>query len=321
MSVNRARALQVYDPVLTNIARSYRPKGFIESQVLPSIPISLLGGIYPIFDEAYWFGAEVDAEIRDRSPAKEVDFSWSTDPYLAKEYALKVSITELEELQAEPILRLRQNKTTFLSTRMQLLREIRAAALLETIANGGGITSANAATPGTNWDISTATIEADIKTGVLAIYDAIGQAPNKMIIPFKVAYAMAVNPTIRAQLQYQITGRTENANFLEVGGRVLPSVIHGMEVVIPVGAQKNTAREGAAKAITEIWGDDVRLLFANPGAEWGEPTVAYKLVHTAPRVTRWNQVDPDVEYVREMERVAEKVVAPDAGYLLHDLLT
>ena len=38
--------------------------------------------------------------------------------------------------------------------------------------------------------------------------------------------------------------------------------------------------------------------------------------HTAKRVTRWSQVDPDIEYAREQERYDLKVVAPDCGYTI-----
>lgn len=319
MALNRARGLQVIDPFLSGVARRYTPSGFIADRLLPAVPVGKLSGQYPIFTKSFWFANDVDNKIVDRAPAKEVDFEWSLDTFLCEEYALKVSITDLERDQAENELRLESNKTEFLMLRMALAREIRAAALLETTGNGGQITNANTTTPGTNWDQDTATIEADIKGAVLGIYDATGQVPNVIVIPYKVAYAMAIQEDIRNILRYDAAG--SERNFIQLGNRVLPSVIHGMQVIIPQGAQKNTAREGAAESISEIWGDEVRLLQVNPGAGWGTPTVGYRLVHTAPTVTRWRNNDPDIDYIRAMERVDEKLVAPDVAWILRDVLS
>lgn len=315
---NRAlRALQIYDPVLSNFARLYRPSGFIARQLLPVIPIQLLSGQYPTFPQSYWFQLQTDNRVKDRAPAREVDFEWSLESYIAEEFALKVSITDLERAQAHPALRLERNKTEFLTGQMELAHEARVAALLRKTTNGGGLNLG--AAPSINWDQDTATIEADIKTGVLAIYDATGQLPNTIVIPYKVAYAMALQEDIRAILRNDVTG--QGVPFLTLGSRIIPAVIHGMRVLIPQGAQIDSGREGGTSNVSEIWGDDVRLLTVDAGAGWGQPSVAYELRHTPKRVTRWSQVDPDVDYIREMERYDLRVVAPDTGYELSDVLS
>lgn len=318
MTPNRPRALQVYDPILSNVARSYRPAGFIARELAPSIPVQKLSGQYPVFTKRFWFSNDVDNKVVDRAPAKEVDFEWSTEQFLAEEYALKVGWTDLEKEQADPSLRFDISKAELLTLKMELAHEVRVAALLRKVANGGGLNLG--ATPGTNWDQDAATIEADIKAGVLAIYDATGQLPNTIVIPYKVAYAMALQEDIRAILRSDATG--QGVNYLTLGSRIIPTVIAGMKVVIPQGAQIDSANEGAASdSISEIWGDHVRLLKVDTSAGWGVPSVLYDLRHTPKRVTRWSQIDPDVNYIREMERYDLKVVAPDCGYELTALLS
>jgi hypothetical protein len=319
MAANRPRSLQIYDPVLSGLARRYVPRGFIARQLIPSIPVAKLSGLYPVFTKSYWFREHTDNRVSDRAPTREVDFEWSTESYLAEEYGLKVSLSDLEREQADAALRLEMNKTQLLTLQMELSHEIRVAALLNTRDAGGGLDNAMDATPSTNWDQATATIETDIKGGVEAVYDATGLVPNVIVIPFKVAYAMAVQEDIRAILQYNAAGKERN--FIELGNRVLPSVIHGMQVIIPQGAQKDAAKEGGTSSVSEIWGDDVRLLYVDPSAAWGIPSVAYEFRHTPKRVTRWRTTDPDVEYIREMERYDLKVVADQAGYILKDVLS
>ena len=320
MANNRdLRGLQVVDPVLSNLARQYKSKGFIARQLLPSIPTQTMSALYPVFTKAYWFQAPYDRKIKDRAPAREVDFEWSTESYLTEEYALKVSITDKERKQAHPALRLERNKTRFLTHQMEMGYEKEVAELLLTTDDGGQLNAARDSTPSVNWDQATATIEADIKTGVLDVYDTIGIEPNVIVIPFKVAYAIALQEDIRDILSNQKSG--ERHSFLELGGRVLPGVIHGMRVIVPKGVQEDTSNEGGTSSISEVWGDHVRLLLVDPNAEYGEPSVAYRIEYQAKTVTRWRQTDPDVEYVREQEDYDLKVVAPDAGHILRAVLS
>lgn len=320
MATNKPRSLQIYDPVLTGIARRYRSQGFVARQLLPTIGITTLSGQYPVFTKGFWFQQLADNEVTDRTPAKEVDFEWSVDTYLAKEYALKTSWSDLESQQAHESLHFEASKTELLTLQMDLAHEVRVANLLRKVGNSatGGLNLGTA--PSVNWDQDTATIELDIKGGVLAMYDATGMLPNTIVIPYKVAYAMAMQEDVRAILRADATG--QGVSYITLGSRILPSEIHGMKVLIPQGPQIDSANEGNATAsISEIWGDHVRLLYIDQTAAWGQPSVAYLLNHMGRKVTRWRTVDPDVNYIREQERYALKVVAPDCGYELSSLLS
>lgn len=317
MATNAPRSLQVFDPVLTGIARSYRPTGLIARQLLPTIPTAKLSAQYPVFTKEDWLRVP-DNRVQDRAPAHEIDFTWSTETYLCEEYALKVGMTDLERDQAIDPLHFERSKTEFLTNAMELNHEIRVAALLRKVANGGSLNLGTTLVGAGQWDnaaqAATPTIEKDIRSGVLAVHDATaGNAiPNLMVIPFKVAYVMALDPAIRSLLRYDAAGKARD--FIELGNRVLPSVIHGMQVKIVQGPMTDSSNPGGTSTVTEIWGKSVRLLYINPSAGWGIPAVAYNIVHTPKRVTRWRQTDPDIEYVREMERYDLKAVAPDAGY-------
>jgi hypothetical protein len=308
------RDLQIVDAVLTNIARAYKPEGFIYDLVMPTIPVEMDSGKYPVFNG--FFDDDVDNKVSDRAMTPEVDFAWSTDSYYCEDYRLKASITAKEERNTHSVIRLRQTKLEGVLTRMALRRERRAAALLRKTTNGGELNLG--ATPGTNWDTSTA-IESDIMTGALAVRDVTGMVTNTMIIPFKVAYAMALNSTIRSLLRWDVTGEAGQAP-IRLGDRLLPSVIHGHRVII-AGAMRNTANEGGTKSLTDIWGDHVRLIYLPQNAGWGVPSTAYSFKALPEAVDRWQEKDPPVEYVRAWECLDEKVTAPDMGYELTSLLS
>lgn len=316
---NRAGDVQVIDPFLTDVARRYTTDGYIADELLPTIKVALLSGQYPVFDRNYWFATDVDAESSDRGPSNEVDFTWSTEGYVCKQYSLKVSITDLEEAQAETPLRLRKTKTEYLAKRMLHAREIRAANVLDTVSNGGQLDNAMTSTPSVNWDQDTATIETDLKTGKEAIYHQIGRPPNTLVIPHAVAYAMSLQQDIREIISYEMMGGSKDS-MLRLGGRLLPPEIHGMRVVIPE-ALKSAAAEGNSGTLSPIWSDHVRLLYVDKSATWGSPSVGYRIQHTPPEVKKWRTDDPDVEWVRELERVDEKIVSPQAGYVLRSVLS
>jgi hypothetical protein len=316
MAANRPGALQVYDPVLTNVARRYKSDGFVAGQLTLDLPVSTLSSQYPVFGKEYWFRAIEDNEIADdRAPTHEIDFDFDMESFTVKTYGLRVSITDLERQQAITQLRLQKHKTEFLTLQMDILHERRVAAKLRKTTNGGDLNLG--ATPSVNWDQDTATIEADIKTGVLAMRTATGLRPNTIVIPFEVAYAMCLQEDIRALLRADATGA--GVQFLKLGDRILPAVIHGMRVIIP-DVQHATGNEGATVTLTELWGDHVRLLHLGAGA-WGTPSVLYKFVHMKKRVTRWSETDPEVDYIREKERYGLITVAPDLGYELTAVLS
>lgn len=309
------RQLQIVDAVLTNLARAYKPQGLIYDQVMPTIPVELDSGLYPVFDG--FFDDDTDNKVSDRAMTPEVDFAWSTDSYFCEDYRLKASITAKEERNTNSVIRLRQTKLEGVLTRMALRRERRAAALLRKTTNGGQLNLG--AAPSVNWDQATATIEADIKTGAMAARDVTGMVTNAMIIPFKVAYEMAMQEDIRALLRWDVTGRPQNV--LELGDRLLPGVIHGHRVII-AGGMYNSAKEGGTKSLTDIWGDHVRLIYLpNGGGGWGIPSTAYSFKAMPEEVDRWQEKDPPVEYVRAWECLDEKVTAPDLGYEIASVLS
>ena len=310
-----SRDLQLVDVILTNIARAYKPQGLIYNEVLPTIPVVEDSGKYMVFDG--FFDDDTDNKVSDRALTPEIDTNWSTDTYYCEDYRLKVTVTEKELRNVHSAVRLRQTKTEALLMRMALRRERRAAALLRKTTNGGGLNLG--AAPSVNWDQSTATIEVDIKTGAMAVRDVIGMTTNTIVIPYKVAYEMAMQEDIRALLRWDVTGRPQNV--LELGDRLLPNVIHGHRVIIP-GAMYNTAGEGGTKSLSDIWGDHVRLLYIAPGGGgWGVPSVGYSFKALPEVVDRWKDNDPPVESIRAWECVDEKITAPDAGYELASVLS
>jgi hypothetical protein len=332
--------LQLVDAVLTGIARAYRPHGFVYDQLVNSFPVKFASGLYPVFDQGFFgYGGDDDGSVPDRAPTPEIDFAWSTDHYQTKSYRRKVTISEEERTNAHPELRLDYAKVQRLMTEMGILREKRLAAKLRGANNGGGFTL-NAVSPSKKWDDYTAggpDIRGDVKTAALAVYSALGQETNVMTLTYPVAYAIALAPQIVDLIKYTVNG----LETISVGDRILPATLFGHRVVVAKGAMFNTAAQGLPKSLAEVWSDSVRLLYVNDQPAWGAPSTVYgfrspigpiEATSSAPMpggvetvsyalVDRWVTPDPPVEHIRSWERIDEKIVAPDLGFEISDVLT
>jgi hypothetical protein len=327
-SAKAGRDLQIVDSVLTQVARQFKPTGYIYDLLCPSIPVGTISGQYPVFDDRFWFSNADTNKLSDRAETPELEFAWSTDSYLCEDYGFKVSITPRERQQAHQSLRLEASKVNYLMTQMANQREKRLAALLKKTTNGGALTGGAAA--GAAWSASTS-IENDVKTAKLAVYNITGIDPNVIVIPYAKAYDMATNPTLRDIFKYQV-GEAASA-FFTLGGQddlLLPKTFHGLRVVVPKGTLAQTGHEGAAKSLSDVWGTSARVMYVDPNADWGIPSTVYQFQHPVisddqaagaggPVVDRWSERDPRRDLIRAMECVDEKVCAPDLGYEISGL--
>jgi hypothetical protein len=310
------RSGQLFNPVLTNLGRGYRPGGFIAEQVAPRIPVTKEVGQYTVWDSFHFFANDVETLTPDRAETREVDVAMSTETYTAEEHALKVSVSDREQSQSDVDVRLA--KLNALSDRLAVARERRVAALLNTQDAGGGLDNAMDSTPSNNWNVDAGTIEADIVTAKEAVFDAIGIEPNVIIIPWKVANAVATQQDIREVLKYTVSGQ----QILLEGQNILPNSLWGLRVLIPRGRYASNA-QGQTNTFADIWGDDVRVLYVNDsGPSMFTPSVAYTFEAAGFEVRTWREDDPNVEWVRNRDGILdEKVVAPQAGYILKDVLS
>src|SRR4051812_28973724 len=95
-SGSATRELQVFDPLLTEVARQYKPTGHIYDLIAPHIPVETISGQYPVYDERYFFADDVESLTADRGVTKILPIFWSTDTYLCEDHTLGVDITPRE---------------------------------------------------------------------------------------------------------------------------------------------------------------------------------------------------------------------------------
>jgi hypothetical protein len=347
--VMQPQGLQVVNEVLTNVARQFRPQGFIYDRLVAPQLVQYNYGLYPVFDPGQFFAAGSNTAVADRAQTPIVDFSWSTEPYACVDYRKQVIITRKELEQAHPSLRLDYSKTIGLLTQFASDREVRLAAKLKATANGGQFSanSGNALTPTVKWDQGTsstpASIQADLQSAALLIMKSSGIRPNTVVMDYQVAYAIAADPGIKDFIKYTIGVEA-------LGGGVdsiLPSKLFGFNIVIADGSLYNTGRPGDSTTLTGVWGNSVRVMYVNPNAQWGVPSTVYAFrgrvggtdaqppaaVMTSGTgssepgpsgswalVEQWWDMDPPAIHTRAWECVDERVVAPQLGIEIQNVL-
>lgn len=315
-AVERVRSVHV-DALLSNLSRLYRPSGFIADMVAPYIDVANESDIYPVFTQGDFYGTEVDDLVADRAEPRIIDISHTTEQYVTARRELGWDISDRERKNADSQLNLERNKQNAVLDRLAMKREIRVAALLRKTTNGGGLTLG--ATAAANWSTATVTtIESDIWTGREAMRQAIGVRPNVIVIPEAVAAGMQKNTQLVDKLKYTF-GSDGSRPLLSEYYPVLPGVLFGMRVEVP-GMIKNTAAEGAAESYSDVWGDDVRMLYVSPGAALENPSVAYTFRSEQFTTRRWREEKRRVDGFAAGQTIVEKVVAPYAGYEISDAL-
>lgn len=351
--------LQLVDLVLSNLARQYRPHGFIYGDIVAPQPVEYNHGKYPVFELAKFFNATGQAQVADDAGTPIVDAAYSTSPYSCEDYRLRTRITRKERLQAHPALHLDVSKTTMLLGIMALERELRLAnKLLPTSVAGGKLTQAfykpnNGSGSEVKWDEKNAEIQKDLQKAGQKVYETIGIRPNTLIITEAIALAISQNPKIQELVRYlagvdlvasgNIAGSNPNLIDIGNGSAVLPKKLFGFEILCADGVLYNTTPNATAATLNEVWGKHARLVYRNQNAAWGVPTIAYSfrgkvtgdVTDLQPAainaeepggsrswavVDRWQEPDPPAENIRAWECVDENIVAPEAGIAIESVI-
>lgn len=341
--------LQLVDLVLSNLARQYRPHGFIYDDIVAPQPVEFNHGKYPVFELAKFFNATGQAQVADDAGTPIVDAAYSTAPYACEDYRLRTRITRKERLQAHPALRLDQSKTVMLLGIMALEREQRLAKELRATTHGGQLTAAPFNVIGAKWDEGTegspAKIQQTLQKAGQEVYKQTGIRPNTLVITEEIGLAISQDPAIQQLIRYlagvdfvssgNITG---DSRLMDIGNgsAVLPKKLFGFNIICADGVLVNTTPGSTTTNLAEVWGNTARLLYINTSAAWGVPTVAYSfkgkvtgdvtdqqpaaLAENEPGgsgswavVDRWIEPDPPAENIRAWECVDENIVAPEAG--------
>ena len=287
---------------------------FISERIFPVLPVVNESDLFYKMDRAPWQRRE-QTLVPDRSPAREVEWTWTTDVYKAERYALATSVSDRERRNADSQLRLEESAVLLPTQLLKLDQEIRLAEML-TVANTSGTTlTGDDQFNATNFTANGVTIEKRFDDAKAAVRQATGGFnPTDVIIPDSVAKVMKRDSKIRDLIKY-----TTNAL---VNGD-LPQTLWDLRVHIPT-TQYTASPENEAQTATytDIWGDSIIFVYVPPVPGIRVPAAGYQFRVTSDNfsVVEWREERThldmfEVGYTQDMQ-----IVVPGATYVYADVL-
>lgn len=249
---------------LTNISVAYvqGSETFGAHRVFPIVPVEKQSDLYYLFSKEDF----LRDEAAQRAPGTESaggGFNLSTDNYSAVVEAFHKDVDDQLRANADSVLRLDMAATQFVTQKMLIRRERRWISSFF----GAGIWGTDI-TPGTLWSVSaTANPLGDIETGKLAIQEATGFRPNKLVITPRVLSALRQTAQVRDQHKYT----TAASITVEMLARFFD-----IDEIIVLGGVYTSSLEGAASPTTAFMGGKHALLCYAPAApSLMEPSAGY----------------------------------------------
>ena len=301
------------DAALTNITVAYQPNGFVADKIAPIVPVSKESDKYYVFDREESLRTFNDLRA-DGANANTIEMKFSKDTYFCEEYALNVAVTDRQKKNSDSALKLEMRKSKFLKNTLMLSREKRVAELardLNNYATGHKLTL----TGTSQWDHASFTgdpLQA-IDDGVQTIYDATGEFPNYLLLPYSVATVLANNAKFLERVKYT------NDNLVSSTG--LPKVIRNMVVITP-GAVETTSLEGAnTAAFATVWGKDMIMGITNNGGLMDELSQFYTFRNEEWKTYKWYEKSKKSTMIETSVIEDTKNISTVAGYILKNVVS
>lgn len=221
--------------------------------ICPSVNVVKQSDLYKIWGKEHF--NVVNTRRADKAESKTVAFGWSDDSYILKLEALNFEVSAMERENSDDQLSPEFRGVERLGEMIDLARENRVAALVET---AGTVLAANRNVVGTTAGFEYAWDDMDayaangekasplyqIRKAMNQVYSATRVWPNALILTFEAAEALANNPGYLAKYKNMDTSLITN-------GGLLP-VIQGLWVV-EASAGYNTAKDGQTASISSMW--------------------------------------------------------------------
>lgn len=299
------------DLPLTNLVLSYRPAGLIGDMIAPIVEVNKQSGAVIEFSQADLLRIE-DTKRAPGVEAKRIVVSVSSQVYYANNYALKMGVTIEDRANADAIYasRLFEGRAQILTDHLALDWENRVAALVTSASNVGSSASVSSI-----WTGSGADPLADINTGIDNVTFATGYRPNSAVMGLKAWNAFRRHSTVR-NLIFGLNNGGGYPNTDQV-----KNLLQLDQVLVGAGF-KNTAQEHIGKSMSDIWGPNVLIYYANPNPRQDAPSFMYTYRWVAPGIPNMQverlPYDPktktddiEVGYYQ-----AEKITGASFGFLI-----
>jgi len=314
-----------FDQVLTQIAVAYiqDTKKFIADRVFPVVNVEKQSDLVLLFDKEAW----LRIKAQKRAPGAESAGSGfaiaRTEPYFCDIYAFHWDVP-LATFKNSDIPNLERQVVETVMYQLLLLREKTwVEKFFDHNGKSIGVNFWNGSSPTVKWDNENSDPIAGIFTAREYIESITGISPNKIVMSVKVYNALRMHPKIQAQLVYAPTAP-------DVKGLVTPELLarlFDVDEVLVGRALHDTGPEGSALNPTYMFPDNLLLVYAPERPGLMVPTGGYIFAWTGYNngynvgvATIELPTRKAIRYEGEMA-YDQKLLAPDLGYILYDVLS
>ena len=298
------------DAILTNISVAYiqDQKAYIASQVFPTIPVEKQSDKYFLYSKGDWFRDEA----QKRAPATESvgsGYSLSTSTYSADVYAFHKDVDDQVRANADSPLNVDRDATEFVTQRMLMRQEVQWTSDFFTTSIWG-----TDKTVDNLWSDYTASDPiGDVETGKATILNSTGYLPNTMVLGYDVFRQLRHHPDIVDRVKY-----TSAENVTED----ILARFFGVDRILVARAIRNTGREGAANAFSNIAGKNCALYYVAPTPGLLTPSAGYSFAWRGVSdgmganvgITRFRMPELRADRIEAQMAWDNKVIATDLGY-------
>lgn len=248
------------NPLLTNYAQGYGPTANRENMALartlaPRVSVNGYSGRYKKADLKNQIVVP-DTARGLGGPASRIAYTESDGTYNCNPHALEITIDNTERGQAADQNMLEQGKIRTLLNQATLAHAARvvAAAHAVTAVSGKGVWS--------NPDIDPV---AEMNGQILAIRDATGLLPNRIVIDLGIMATLASHPKVRERLKFVAIDALTPSQ--------LASMLINPSIQITVGTTiKDTTKLGATSSKTPVLGTDVFIFISSDSPGQDDPS-------------------------------------------------
>lgn len=309
------------DTFLSNFLVGYRPIGMVAADVFPVLPVTKQTNAFAKIDKGAWFRLPNTLRAPNTAP-REVNYTVSSDNYFAVNYALATGVPFEVLDNADPPHDPLARASEFLVDQLNLDFENRVmSVVLSGVGSSMTLTGANAWSDFVNSDPLT-----NLETAIEAIRQTTGYKPNTCLLGTRAWLKMRRHPDfVRAIFPGAgVGGTATTAQFGELIG--VDRVLVG-ETIKNTAGEVWGANDNTANSFSDVWSTFCMLAYVAPTPGLMTPTFGVAFRWTGPNIgasgpgnfsiERKRDTDVGRELLRTAYYQAEKIVAPELGFLIN----
>ena len=303
-----------FNPVLTLTAQKFMQDApaFVGRRLFPLFFTALQAANYYVFDRENLLNTPTNIRRGPAAPYARQVMQLSGDSFSCQNYGVEEPVDDEERakygsaVDADNAAVRRGVNTILINHEMRVRNKIVSSTAIPT------------SSPGTQWDLANSTPIQDVRAMREAVHSNCGLDANTLCVNRNVFNVLCDHPQILDRIKYSERG---------IITQQILAAVFGVDEVLVAGGVTNSAAEGLALSPAGIWDDTVVLAHVETAQDLSAPnfgrTFAWRQF-TGPDglqtfTYRQNEIDSDVQRVRQ--HCDEKLVGPECGYVLSDVLS